>query len=42
MTRKYPLPWSAAKRGNLSAFLSAAYPAFYFQSRLHANFSPAM
>lgn len=37
-----PLPWSAAHMGTNLHFLSAAYPAFYFQSRLHAHFSSAM
>lgn len=37
-----PLPWFAAHSENLSRFLSATSPAFYFQSRLHAHFSSAM
>lgn len=37
-----PLPWSAANDGTNLHFLSAAYPAFYFQSKLHAHFSSAM
>lgn len=37
-----PLPWCAAHSGNLSRFLSATSPSFYFQSRLHAHFFPAM
>lgn len=37
-----PLPWSAANDGTNFHFLSATSPAFYFQSRLHAHFSPAM
>lgn len=37
-----PLPRSAANMGTNLHFLSAAYPAFYFQSKLHAHLSPAM
>lgn len=37
-----PLPWCSDSSGNLSRFLSATTPSFYFQSRLHASFSPAM
>ena len=36
-----PLPGSAAHMVNNSRFLSAAYPAFYFQSKLNALLSPA-
>lgn len=37
-----PLPWSAANMDTNFHFLSAAYPAFYFQSKLHTHLSPAM
>lgn len=37
-----PLTKSAAETENLSRFLSAISPSFYFQSRLHAHFSSAM
>lgn len=37
-----PITWSAAHMGTNSHFLSATSPSFYFQSRLHAHFSPAM
>lgn len=37
-----PLNFSAGNVGTNSRFLSAIYPSFYFQSRLHAHFSSAM
>ena len=37
-----PLTSSTPNDGTNLHFLSAAYPAFYFQSRLHAHYSPAM
>lgn len=37
-----PLNFSAENMGTNSRFLSAIYPSFYFQSKLHAHFSPAM
>lgn len=37
-----PIPRSADYSGTISRFLSATSPSFYFQSRLHASFSPAM
>lgn len=37
-----PIPSSAAADKNLSTVLSAISPSFYFQSKLHAHFSPAM
>lgn len=37
-----PLPWFNGNVGTISHFLSATSPSFYFQSRLHAHFSPAM
>lgn len=37
-----PLNFSADNDGTNSRFLSAIYPSFYFQSRLHAHFSSAM
>lgn len=37
-----PLNLNADFSGNISRFLSAIYPSFYFQSRLHAHFSSAM
>lgn len=36
-----PLPWSAANMGTNFHFLSAAYPSFYFQSKLNALLFPA-
>ena len=37
-----PLFSSAPNDGTNFHFLSAAYPSFYFQSKLHAHLSPAM
>lgn len=37
-----PLNFSADNDGTNSRFLSAISPSFYFQSRLHAHFFPAM
>lgn len=37
-----PIPRSADNVGTNSHFLSAISPSFYFQSRLHAHFFPAM
>ena len=37
-----PIPWSAGYDGTNSHFLSAISTSFYFQSKLHAHFSPAM
>lgn len=37
-----PIPRCTTFSGNLSRFLSATSPSFYFQSRLHAHFFPAM
>lgn len=37
-----PLFSSAPNDGTNSHFLSAISPSFYFQSKLHAHFSPAM
>lgn len=36
-----PLTFGTANAGTISRFLSAAYPSFYFQSKLHAHLSPA-
>lgn len=37
-----PIPWSADNVGTNFHFLSATSPSFYFQSKLHAHFFPAM
>lgn len=37
-----PLSWLNGNSENISHFLSATSPSFYFLSRLHAHFSPAM
>lgn len=37
-----PLNLCSDHTGNFSRFLSATNPSFYFQSRVHAHFSPAM
>lgn len=37
-----PIPRSADYDGTNFHFLSATSPSFYFQSKLHAHFSPAM